>query len=350
MKIDRSNYENFLLDYLEGNLPEESRHLVEKFLAANPDIEEEFRNAKGFDFIHSETHSLNKSPLFRSLNDIEEITDHNFEEFCIAYYEGDLDDAARQKLERIIRFDPNKKTLFELHGKIHIQPDLNIKYPRKRELKKPVVIRLRRYVSFASAGAAALFIGFIIYFLSREPQVLPQTELSQETALHKDSPVASSLPEVKTISEPIEINKKVSKSKPVHPLTQLAVIDTTRESTPGTVILAAIDPIETKLQADHETASPVVQPPIDKFSPPPQQLVRVTENKSTGSAIQKYRVINRETLFWSAVQAGVKGFNTLTENELALDTEQNRKGQITGLKINAENFTFQRKFKKNIQN
>jgi hypothetical protein len=44
------------------------------------------------------------------------------------------------------------------------------------------------------------------------------------------------------------------------------------------------------------------------------------------------------------MQAGVNGFNKLTENDLALNANQNRKGKITGIKLSSQNFRIQRKF------
>ena len=44
MKIDRKNYEQFAIDFLEGTLPKEQREAFEEFLAQNPDIAEEMKD------------------------------------------------------------------------------------------------------------------------------------------------------------------------------------------------------------------------------------------------------------------------------------------------------------------
>ncbi|TVR85725.1 MAG: hypothetical protein EA411_12295 [Saprospirales bacterium] len=44
MKIDRDNYEQFAIDFLEGTLPKEQREAFEEFLAQNPDIAEEMED------------------------------------------------------------------------------------------------------------------------------------------------------------------------------------------------------------------------------------------------------------------------------------------------------------------
>ncbi|GEM_PF-2714809 len=44
MKIDRKNYEQFAIDFLEGALPEEQRAAFEEFLLKNPDIAEEMKD------------------------------------------------------------------------------------------------------------------------------------------------------------------------------------------------------------------------------------------------------------------------------------------------------------------
>ncbi len=352
MKIDRSNYESFLLDFLDGNLSEEDRQSVAQFLAANPDLADEFSEAKEMQALRVDLPSIDKSNLYKSFADLTELSDNQFEELCVAYHEGDLEPSMMKELERLIRFDASRKALFELHRQLHVTPDLGLFFPGKQQLRKPRIIPLRRILYLGSTGIAAVLTGILVFrFVSKPAEDLPaDTVLNAPRIAHieaeKQLPLNPVAPETKVSAS------RVNLSKANAPVQKLAALDTSQKGTPGTVILAELTPVPAQIE-------PVSAGTMDELSQISSMPPNIPDNKpslpasiqkANSYAISKTRIINRETLFWTAVQAGVKGFNTLTENDLALDTEQNKKGQITGLKIYAENFEFQRKFKKNNQN
>ena len=98
MKIDRNNYEIFLLDYMDGTLSEAERRMVEQFLTENPDLAAELKHAKEIETKAIDNPSQDKSKLYRSFADVSEITEENLEEFCIAYLENDLEETEKKKV------------------------------------------------------------------------------------------------------------------------------------------------------------------------------------------------------------------------------------------------------------
>ena len=343
MKISRSNYESWLIDYLDGKLDRNDCLSVEKFLAANPDIADEFSEAGAERCIPDEGLRIDKSDLYHSLNEISDISDHSYEEFCIAYYEGDLDSSARHKVEIMAESDPQKKYLLRLYRSIHFTPDTRIHYPSRNSLKKQQVFWLSRTFYVAATAAAALLIGFLIYpYLNpaaSDPLIAPvrkQVALLPPTAIQKaESPA---------VADPADkINPKGRKESHRLGRNLLAVLDTNNQRPHEIIVLASLNPIPADftdlLSADHA----IPENPAVKVS---ESLVKAYYIKTE----KQTRVITEETILWSAVQVGILGFNSLTENELALDTRQNENGRVTGIKIYAENFQFERKIKKNILN
>ena len=146
MKIDRSNYEAYMIDYLEGKLGEEDRRMVEDFLSAHPDIAEEIEQIGEQESVTEDATVLEKSSLLRNYSDLPGINSENFEEFCIAYHEGDLDKAAQIRLMAYLNAHPERRTVFELYQQLKAIPDKTISYPGKSGLKKYRLSPIRRMI------------------------------------------------------------------------------------------------------------------------------------------------------------------------------------------------------------
>ena len=87
MNINRTNYESFLIDYVEGLLSTEQQKEVEAFLSANPDIKDEFEalSVEEFrlpDVVFEEKEQLKKIPF-------EKTSAHSeyFQQQCVAKIE-----------------------------------------------------------------------------------------------------------------------------------------------------------------------------------------------------------------------------------------------------------------------
>ena len=115
MTINRLNYEEYLADYLDGNLdPVLSAELM-VFLSENPDLERQYRD------LESGSHSMpaetlqcpHKESLKKDFPDVEAIRESNVDEFCIAAIEGLLKDEDRQRLLHYIRSSPAKSRRFQ---------------------------------------------------------------------------------------------------------------------------------------------------------------------------------------------------------------------------------------------
>ena len=86
MNITRSNYEEFVLDYLEGTLSEELRLAMQQFLQQNADLKQELSEFSAIIINPDETIQLpNKANLLCDL-----IALDNYEEYAIDYIEQTL--------------------------------------------------------------------------------------------------------------------------------------------------------------------------------------------------------------------------------------------------------------------
>ncbi|MEA3450501.1 MAG: hypothetical protein U9Q83_01205 [Bacteroidota bacterium] len=220
-KININNYEEFALDYLEGNLDNETLKVFVSFLEQNPEIKKEINEIAGFNF-ETESHSfdnkflLKKSPVeglsyfeYLVVSDIEntisdnekdeleliltkqnkKFADYNlfsktkltnnddiykskielknspiedlsyFEYLAISNLEGTITDKEKAELNSILKNDRQKTLDNKLFAKTILTPE-NIVFENKSSLKKSKIFTLKN-IQLAVTSIAALFIVFI---------------------------------------------------------------------------------------------------------------------------------------------------------------------------------------------
>ena len=111
--IDISNYEEILIDFLDGNLDEESRALVLLFLDSHPDIAQEFDGIADVNVEECIGSLSDKSELKVHFDTVILLNHDNYEFYFIAYHEGDLSDDEKIQVEDFIDQNPSLMPEFE---------------------------------------------------------------------------------------------------------------------------------------------------------------------------------------------------------------------------------------------
>ncbi len=136
IKISKSNYEEFMIDYLDGTLSAEREAELLLFLDENPELKDELEgldemvldaDAPVFEF----PNCLKKSVLDSGI-----VTTDNFEEFCVAFYEGDLLEKEQEYLRNFVHDHPSLVNDFELFGKLKLSGDQYLHFPYKSNLQQ----------------------------------------------------------------------------------------------------------------------------------------------------------------------------------------------------------------------
>ena len=132
MRPDRSNYEIWFTDWLDGNLNEEQVEEFRMFLKENPDLREELNglaivSLEPHDLIFNGKKNLKKSP--------ESLSASQFENLCIANLENDLTPSQKAELNEIIDHDENKRKEFERIQTLKLRPVAG-DFKRKQSVKK----------------------------------------------------------------------------------------------------------------------------------------------------------------------------------------------------------------------
>ncbi len=172
--INRNNYEEYFLDFLEGNLSPSEEDLLMSFLNRNPDLKEEFELLNELPEIRIEEAFLEKSDLKKTESNIENNTD-NFNELCIAKIEGDLSKEANREFDSFINENDKRKKEFELFKLTKVQADESIVFENKQRIKKSVFglfLTKNRY-SIMSAAASIVIALAVFTLIPKNTEDIP---------------------------------------------------------------------------------------------------------------------------------------------------------------------------------
>ena len=161
MKIDRSNYEIWIIDWLDGNLSSEQEEELMMFLKENPDIQEESEELLSARLDQGHSEFMNKNLLIKEESDIPV---QQFEYLCAAYLEGDLSPEQINELQAMMDNDPVKKRTFDLIQHTRLTPPAEI-YRHKRSLIKLTPAgKFARTAVMVLSMAAAVALLISLYF------------------------------------------------------------------------------------------------------------------------------------------------------------------------------------------
>lgn len=162
MKPDRSNYEIWLIDWLDGALDKSQTEELMVFLGENPDIRDEAESLSSSHLSVHKVHMPGKNEMKRSVKDL---TLSQIELLAVAYLEKDLEAEQIEELNRSLEEEPGNRTLFETIQKIRLTPP-ELSYRNKKILKKLTsgerILRIST-TAFSAAAAIALLILSIFY-------------------------------------------------------------------------------------------------------------------------------------------------------------------------------------------
>ncbi len=158
MRITRSNYESYFLDFLEGNPDPSIMDEFQVFLKENPDLASELETGdfimlRSGDDIHFEA----KEKLKKSVSDLETA----FQEQAVAYYEGDLSLSEQKDFEAHLSENSVIATEAQQFGKLKLEADQSIVYANKEQLKKRIVL-IPLWMKVASV-AAMLLLAYLLF-------------------------------------------------------------------------------------------------------------------------------------------------------------------------------------------
>ena len=201
--INRNNYEQYFLDFLEGKLSPSQENMLMSFFDSNPDLKEEFELYSDAPELTAKTVFPEKEMLRKSAT-ISDDTLSNFDELCIARIEGDLDEKEINEFDNFIKENNKREKEFNLYRLTKITTDTSIEFPHKNRLRKKgneSFVFKNRY-SLISAAASVVIAIAVYYFLPKNP--IGETLQYEKIA---------SIDDVKNNKEKAEISTNIKEEK-----------------------------------------------------------------------------------------------------------------------------------------
>lgn len=214
--ITRNNYEEFFLDYIEGEIKAPDKEALESFLVQNPDLKKELDEMMGVNIkfeditISGESDSLKAIPF-----------QENFEDFCIAKIESDLNAYENEAFEKYMASNPNKEKELFLYQKTKLQADHSIIFKEKKSLKrrnKGLIIRQFIYTTLAAAASIVLLFSIWTNEIENNSTDLKNEQVSQNTSMLIPTPdsVKRKIPkEVKVDKNSVNAKLEVKPSRTI---------------------------------------------------------------------------------------------------------------------------------------
>lgn len=346
-KISRNNYEVFFLDYLEGKLdPLKSEELF-SFLMLHPDLKRELDE---YDMITlaKERELFENKGILKKFNFTCEVDESNFEQFCVAFFEGDLTALQRDNLKSYLTLKPDKNEIFDLYELSRLKEDASIVFFGKDKLKKGfsnALIILKRL----SIAASLLFVaGFSFFLLNRENSkqtiLVAENENSIEIVLPEKGGISvsslESLENTTTNSAGIEI---ILTSRPIVLNKDLNEVNVELER----IILIPLlnrKPDLGKPDAEKIFFASIGRTEQYQYNDPGSRdlLASLRENiDEYGSAINTDGIDGSGRLtLWDIADAGINGFSWLTGADIKVDKKRDEQGNVTALAFQSKNLNF----------
>jgi hypothetical protein len=356
-KVNRNNYEVWVIDYFDGKLSAVEVKSLLTFLDKHPDLKEEFDT---FDLTSITAEQLtfdNKSALKKEpISTYKNIGEENYEELFIAYHEGDLTAKEEETVDAFIGINPQLHNEFELSGKVILSPDESLLYEGKADLKRNSRMGIYWWVS---SSAAAVFLIMLYFFntnwqssselqqfgeINRLPNYVIPFEITDEPAIDlKDIPVST--PESLIVPASQQISA---------------------ESHQTLLALQVIDPMSSRnvrVQLGSDNAFIVHEVPVFDFNAdntlamdePAEAaeaqkrngpLARIVRNITGKVSVEKSDKIEKkgkkDPAFVRALDQSITVINTLTGNESELVKTYDEEGNLTRYEYEGETISWSR--------
>jgi len=363
MKINRNNYELFFMDYLDGVLSDLEIRMLEDFLLSNPDLRAELEGTEKVSLSPGNIVFEQKELLLKPDLSLP-VTESNFEDFCIAGTEGDLNEQQRAGFNDYTKKHPGSERQLLFFRRLRLSPDENIVFPGKEKLTKSVFFFPGEVLyPFLSVAAAVAFM-IILFTHNRDsykkmvgytadmPTSVFSPPLSDTAVIIREAAaVKASEPEIQQASIIPFSTPKEKKKSPAVKASDTLKKKTEDEKNRDLLPPQRLNPsFEIKLPslADNEISVPAIERgkityaslSLKPSSPEYLSLSEYARKQLAEKVIDVQELKNTRLSAWQIADAGISGINKLTGGEMKLEKRINEEGGITAYSFDSRILSF----------
>lgn len=205
-EINRTNYEAYFIDYLEGNLDEGMIDSFIAFLKENPDLKQELDLYEPISLEPEKVAFNKKAELYKSNFDNEEA----FDNAAIALLENDLTEKEKQEFATYLASHPEKEKQAAAFQNTKLKADGSLVFADKKKLYKKAPGKT--ILLWTSRVAAVLILGLLVFNLVNRNNAI-QENLSQQIAEVEKAP-QQTIEETPVIVPENDIKTEVAENTP----------------------------------------------------------------------------------------------------------------------------------------
>jgi len=368
MTINKLNYEAFLLDFAEGNLSAEEISVLNDFIKKHPElgswedltVELPVLNASEMTFAYKSSLKVYLQP-----DDKLEINSENYDWFAISYLENELDTNDRHQFEHYLKTHKARQKEFLILKRTILQADKSIQFEGKSALKKAAGLKVAMYMPWAAVAAGLLLLISLGWWFGREHtkaadfstpmlsmnSIRPaqiETELASEKTLLLEKPEIKKpeklMPEINFSEKPLIIQEMAfAEAKPFSwtPVASLFYTDDSKTLYffyDGQSILAELN---ARTAVNQKSLVGLV---LSNFAEKITSDLRRAETAEEPVIIESFARNSPKYSLIKLAEMGVKTYNAMTDNELAIEKTVNEKGELSGLRFHSESISISRQF------
>lgn len=251
--INRHNYEECLLLYVDGELTPEEKAAVDTFLLLHPDLQAELDGLMQTKLEPEET-TFGDATLLLAHNMKFNVPD----ESLLLYLDGELSAGEKKKVEDRLQHDEAFRLQYQLLGKTKLDPQEVISCPNKKELYRNTEKRIDVPAWLLMAAAVLLIASMGVFYVNDRSEPQPKVTVAQRTKptgqpvqTNRQMPQPSEQQEKKvafietpSVPEPASEDKiAVVKNEPAKPAIKPQVIRDKKENGSSNFIAVASPPV-----------------------------------------------------------------------------------------------------------
>ena len=342
MQIDRSNYEIWLIDWLDGKLDEIQCEQLQHFLTSNHDLKDEFEDLAIFRLKPSDQPYPDKRKLKKTISDL---SMQQLDYLSVAYLENDLTAAQKDEFKASIESDWEKKRSFELIQKTKLEP-VSISYKHTKRLFRRSPLQKLFRLSLIGLPAAAIILLVIMTNISK-PKTLQVDMQKTARATGSDSTGKKSAGDILAVGVPAESKIAGSAVRHKNPVTVAkksisAMPDTSeKQAIQNDSLVRYVDPaaLPDKIFVSEKINlnTGIVPGTLVALN----SVVTGQDEEEDRSKLRKFiartfreKILKEKTVrdtplkAYEIAEAGVSGLNKLLGWEMALDEKRDDKGVL----------------------
>ncbi|MBN8837490.1 MAG: hypothetical protein J0I09_09535 [Sphingobacteriia bacterium] len=167
MNINRNNYEEYFLLYVDGELTTAEKNAVDAFIKQQPDLEAELLALQQTILPQEQISFSVKDALLK--NELTAINSANYEEQFLLYVDNELNAVEKEEVNKFVLQHPQYQQVFTALQQTRLYPE-QVLHPDKTSLYKKEERRVV-YLSFKKLAIAAILIGMVILVWTIRPAV-----------------------------------------------------------------------------------------------------------------------------------------------------------------------------------